>query len=142
MLTRGGDYDLSDPNAAKRKRSDFNNRIKMINENNPDIYLSLHMNFINNTKYSGSQAFYSDVNKKNELLAKILQQHFNAYFNHEIEYTKIGKDKYMFPELIPPGGLIEYGFLSSAIDRENLKKEEYREELSEVIASALIEYFS
>ena len=34
ILTRDGDYDLSTPNAKYRKKSDFDNRIKLINESN------------------------------------------------------------------------------------------------------------
>ena len=32
ILTRDGDYDLSTPNASRRKKSDFDNRINLINE--------------------------------------------------------------------------------------------------------------
>jgi len=50
ILTRSGDYDLSSPRANRRKKSDFDNRIKMINENKPDIYISLHMNYLQDTQ--------------------------------------------------------------------------------------------
>ncbi len=64
ILTREGDYDLSSPNSKQRKRSDFNNRIELINNSNADMYLSIHINYLNNTSYSGSQVFYyGDKNK-------------------------------------------------------------------------------
>ena len=50
-MVREGDYDLAVPNAIKRKRSDFDNRIKMINESNADMYISLHINYLDNAKY-------------------------------------------------------------------------------------------
>ena len=37
-MTRDGDYDLSTPNAIYRKKSDFDNRINLINNSNADIY--------------------------------------------------------------------------------------------------------
>ena len=142
ILTREGDYDLSSDNAPSRKRSDFNNRIKLINEDKPDIYLSLHMNYLNDAKYYGSQVFYSLINTKNEHLASVIQSSLNTYFSFDKVPQKIGKDKYMYGRLEVPGVLIEYGFMSSAKDRANLKKEEYRYELSTVIADSLVSYFT
>lgn len=142
ILTRDGDYDLSSKNHWSRKRSDFNNRIKLINEDKPDIYLSLHMNYLNDSSYYGSQVFYSNKNTFNENLAKVLQNELNKYFSYEKDYKKIGSDKYMFGKIEVPGVLIEYGFMSSYKDRTNLKKENYRIELSRVIADGLVEYFT
>lgn len=141
ILTRSGDYDLSSPNASRRKRSDFENRIKLINEDNPDIYISLHMNSLASSKYYGSQVFYSKINAKNEKLAEILQKNLNTFFKLDRDYKKISDDKYMFKRIDPPGVLIEYGFISSSRDRTNLKTEKYRKDLSKVICAAIIEYF-
>lgn len=142
LMTRDGDYDLSKPNASSRKRSDFDNRIKLINDDTPDIYLSLHMNYLNDSKYYGSQVFYNKVVDSNETLAKILQEELNRFFSFEKDYKKIGSDKYMYGKLKVPGVLIEYGFMSSYKDRTNLKKDSYREELSTCIADALVLYFT
>lgn len=142
MMTRTGDYDLSIPDSPSRKRSDFNNRIKLINESSPDLYLSLHMNSIASSNYFGAQAFYSDVNAQNEVIAANLQDKLNRFLNLDKEYKKIGEDKYMFPRLTPPGVLIEYGFLSSSKDKENLKNETYKSDLAAVIADSIIDYFT
>ncbi len=142
ILTRSGDYDLSNPKAPRRKRSDFNNRIALIEGDDPDIYLSLHMNFLNDSRYRGSQVFYSQVNPVNEHLAATLQEHLNSFFSFSKDYKKIGNDKYLFKNISVPGVLIEYGFLSNYKDRTNLKKESYRTELSEAIVSGLIDYFT
>ncbi len=142
MLTRTGDYDLSSPDAKRRKRSDFNNRIKLINEDKPELYLSLHMNYLNDSRYYGSQVFYSDVIPQNSRLADILQKHINTFFDFDKDYKEVGDDLYMFSKIEVPGVLVEYGFMSSAKDRANLKKEAYRSNLAEVIAEGIIEYFT
>lgn len=142
IMTRTGDYDLSNESHWSRKRSDFKNRIKLINEDKPDIYLSLHMNYLNDSKYYGSQVFYSQINTHNERIAEVLQTQLNDYFSFDKSYNKIGTDKYMFGRIEVPGVLIEYGFMSSARDRANLKKEDYRRELSTVIADGLVKYFT
>lgn len=142
IMTRNRDYDLSSPKARSRKRSDFDNRIKLINDDDPDVYLSLHMNYLSDTKYYGSQVFYSEVVEKNRTLAETIQKELNSYFKFDKDFKKIGKDKYMYGKLKVPGVLIEYGFMSSYKDRTNLKKESYRQELASVIADALVAYFT
>ena len=47
ILTREGDYDLSSPNENRRKKSDFDNRIKIINNINPTLFISIHQNHYN-----------------------------------------------------------------------------------------------
>ena len=142
ILTRDGDYDLSSQDAKSRKRSDFNNRIKLINDDNPDLYLSLHMNYLNDSRYYGAQVFYSEVNEHNEHMAEVIQKNMNEFFDFDKQYKKIGSDKYMFGKLEVPGVLIEYGFMSNYKDRENLKKESYRRDLSTAIADSIVEYFT
>lgn len=142
ILTRGGDYDLSNPQSSHRKKSDFDNRIKLINDSQADLYISLHMNYLNDSSYYGAQTFYDDVNSQNKLLAKITQNNFNDYFNYNKKEAKLDKDKYMYKQIKAPGILIEYGFISSAKDRSNLNKENYRNELSLIITKSIVEYFT
>ena len=65
-LTRDSDYDLSSPNATYRKKSDFDNRIKIIN-NYADYYLSIHLNYLNDSRYSGIQVFSMNSNIEDAL---------------------------------------------------------------------------
>ena len=140
IMTRTGDYDLSNPKASHRKRSDFENRIKLINEDKPDLYISLHMNSLSSAKYYGSQVFFSKVNAQNEKLAEVLQKDLNDFFKLNRDTKKISDDKYMFKRIEVPGVLIEYGFISSSRDRANLKTSKYRKDLAKVICNSLIEY--
>lgn len=141
LMTRECDNDLSNPNSGSRKRSDFNNRIKLINESGADLYISLHMNYLNDTKYFGSQSFFSPVYEQNEKLAIILQERFNKFFNFSKEPKKIDNDKYMYKRLEVKGVLIEFGFMSNYNDRKNLRQEDYRKQLAEVISDGIVEYF-
>ena len=138
ILTRDGDYDLSIPNANLRKRSDFNNRIKLINESNADMYLSIHLNYLSDASYYGPQVFY---NKDNEELAKIMQKVMNAELKGKRDVKKIPSDTYMYSKLNVPGILIECGFLSNGVERNKLIKEDYQKKIAEAIAKGVLEYF-
>jgi N-acetylmuramoyl-L-alanine amidase len=142
IMTRDGDYDLSSPNVTYRKKSDFNNRIKLINESGADLYLSLHMNYLDDTSYYGGQVFYSGINAKNETIAKTLQDGINKFLKLSKDYKEISDDKYMFKRIEVPGVLIEYGFMSSQKDRQNLKDDVYKNDYSKAIINAIITYFT
>ena len=135
ILIRDGDYDLASPNAKRRKRSDFDNRIKLINSSNADMYLSIHLNYFNNSIYKGAQVFYNNVFEENKILAENLQKNINK----TREIKKIDSSLYMYSKLKIPGVLIECGFLSNLTDRENLQNKEYLTKLSKNITNAIIE---
>lgn len=139
ILTRNGDYDLSYPNAKWRKKSDFDNRIKIINNNKADMYLSIHLNYLNEQNYSGAQVFYN--NEKNKEIALVIQETLNKSLNNSREIKKIPTKTYMYDKLTIPGVLIECGFLSNANEREKLQNSEYQQKLAKIIKDGVINYY-
>lgn len=137
-LIREEDYDLSSPNSKRRKRSDFNNRIDFINKSNADIYLSIHINYLNNNKYSGSQVFYYGNNNKE--LANTIQMYLNKI--NTPRGIKVMPNIYMYNKLNIKGVLIECGFISNTKDRNNLITKDYQQLLAKTITDALIDYFT
>lgn len=141
ILTRTGVNDLSSPNALYRKKSDFDNRIKLINNSHADLYLSIHQNIYSNSKYHGPQVFYYPKITDNEKIASIIQEELNKYTktNRKI---KIITGTYMYNKLNIKGALIECGFLSNYQERTNLTNEEYQNNLAKTISNAINNYFS
>lgn len=139
ILTRDNDYDLSSPNATWRKKSDFDNRIKLINNSKGDMYLSIHLNYLNNPSYSGPQVFYS--NEANKEIALVIQETMNKELNHEREVKKIPSRTYMYDKLTIPGVLIECGFLSNASEKNKLQNSEYQQKIADTIKNAIINYY-
>ena len=137
LLTRK-DNDISNPNALYRKKSDFDNRIKLINNSNADLYISIHQNIYQNKKYSGPQVFYV---KDNQKLAEIIQNTLNKYLNTKRKVKTIN-NTYMYKLLKKKGILIECGFISNDNERYKLKTEEYQLKLSKIITEGIITYYS
>ena len=138
ILVREGDYDLSSPNSKKRKRSDFNNRIEYINNSNADIYLYIHINYLNDKKYNGAQVFYNkDKNKK---LANTIQMELNKITTPRA--IKKTPNVYMYDKLKIKGVLIECGFLSNYNERNKLINDDYQTLLSKMIVDGIIKYFT
>ncbi len=132
ILTREGDYDLSTPNATLRKRSDFDNRIKLINSYDTYLFISIHQNYYSDSSYGGAQVFY----KGNKELGTLMQEKLN----NKRKIKKIDDGLYMYNKLKSDGLLIECGFLSNATDRNNLTKETYQLEFVKKIKDTIVEY--
>ena len=138
ILTREGDYDLSSPNAHRRKKSDFDNRIDLINKSKANVYLSIHINYLEDTSYYGGQIFY--YGEDNKKLDEFLQSEFNT-----ISYPRSIKPMpniYMYRRLKIPGVLVECGFISNKKEREKLITPAYQKEIAKVLTQGLVNYFT
>ena len=138
ILTREGDYDLSSPNAHRRKKSDFDNRIDLINKSKDNVYLSIHINYLEDTSYYGGQIFY--YGEENKKLAEFLQSEFNT-----ISYPRSIKPMpniYMYRRLKIPGVLVECGFISNKKERQKLITPAYQKEIAKVLTQGLVNYFT
>lgn len=135
-LTREGDYDVANPNAYLRKRSDLSNRANMINESNANIYLSIHLNASVSTNWRGAQAFYDDINSNNKEIAETFQKYFNKHLNSKRSAKEI-KTLYMYKKTNVPGVLLEVGFISNENERYILKQKWYQEKIVNTICKGL-----
>ncbi|MGN1379173.1 MAG: N-acetylmuramoyl-L-alanine amidase [Bacilli bacterium] len=139
IMTRDGDYDLSSPNALYRKKSDFDNRINLINNSGADIYISIHLNYLNDSNYFGPQVFYLN---KNIYLASAVQETLNKGLNGSRKIKKIPSDIYMYTKLNIPGILIECGFLSNDDERNKLITNEYQQKVAFEIVNGIVNYYN
>ena len=87
-MTRYGDYDLSYINTGARKRSDLNNRAKIINESNADMYISIHLNSVSSKTWHGAQVFYDDVKYSEDCIfnVNVLMKCNSFYYLNEPQY--------------------------------------------------------
>ena len=139
-LTRYGDYDLSKSYTGSRKKSDLNNRAKIINDSKADLYISIHLNSISSSTWSGAQVFYDDVNEKNYDLALLMQEQLKTDLKTTRKVKEIST-MLMNRKIVIPGILIEAGFLSNPNDRYLLRQADYQYKIVESIKKGIIKYF-
>lgn len=139
IMTRTSDSDLSNGVKNHRKKADFDERIKIINQKIVDMYLSIHLNYLTDTRYYGAQVFY---NKDNEELAKSIQEYLNNNTNTNREVKKIPTSTYMYDKLNTNGVLVECGFLSNATERSKLVTKEYQSKFAKILAQAISHYYN
>lgn len=139
LYTREDDYDLAST-TNNRKKSDLSNRVKLINESNADMYISIHVNSESSSTWYGAQVFYSNKNDKNKKIAELFQNELN---NSKISKRKISKinNVYMYDRLNKPGILLEVGFISNYADRHKMLDDEYVDKFSNIIIDGIKKYF-
>ncbi len=145
ILTRSdenGIYNLDSKTIKEKKVSDIKNRVKIGNSNSADAFISIHLNKIPQSKYSGWQTFFKENNKQSEELAKSIQEGLNDCMQKENkrESLKI-KGKYIIDNVEIPTTIVECGFLSNPEEEKLLQQDEYQDKLAWGIYNGIIDYF-
>ena len=131
--TRKGNYDLSSPNTKRRKKSDFDNRIKFINEINPTLIISIHLNASNNNNYNGIQIFYKNNNELAQSISNALNlrrkpvKRNNIYLLNNLKYDVF---------------LIEWGFISNYNDLRKIKDKNNIRQTSLKLINGLLKFYN
>lgn len=141
IMTRNDNYDISSPKIYNRKRSDFDNRIKIINNSNANMYISIHLNYLSDSSYYGPQLFYNEKNVENKKIATLMQNSLNKYKLGSRKIKPIPKRTYMYNKLKIPGVLIECGFLSNYNERLKLVTDKYQKKMAQYIVESIIKYY-
>ena len=147
ILTRNDDTSLYLEEEGKTIRQKYNenlkNRKKIIQESSADMFISIHLNKFEQSKYYGAQTFYSYGKEDDKKLATSIQSELKRVVdttnNREI---KPRNDIYLLKENEVPSALIECGFLSNDKEAKLLNNEEYQSEIAWAIYVGIQKYFS
>jgi len=127
---------------AAKKVSDLKERVRIVNETEKAVLISVHQNYFSDNRYSGAQVFYADTPGSQEL-ATALQTGFTANLspdNHR--KAKNAQGVYLMEHIGCSGVLIECGFLSNPQEEALLRQEDYQKKLSCVIAAVCSTYLA
>lgn len=137
-MTRTRDIDLSSIYDSAKKRGDLYRRLLKIKETKSDLYISIHINWYQNTSMKGAEVLYNSINENNEKLAKSIMKEFKT----DLGSTRTVKttDLYMYRNTTTPGVLVECGYLSNSTERTLLQQEDYQKKLAKSITNGIINY--
>lgn len=137
-MIRTSDIDLSSIYDSKKKRGDLYRRLLKIKENKSNLYLSIHINWYQNSTHKGAEVLYNSINKNNKILAEAIMNEFktNQKSKREIKKTNL----YMYKNITTPGVLIETGYLSNPTERRLLQSENYQKGLAKSITNGVKNY--
>lgn len=127
---------------AQKKVSDLKERVRIVNETENGLLISIHQNNFSDSRYSGAQVFYGGI-AESEQLAKQLQAAFVDTINpNSKRMSKKSDGIYLMEHIDKIGVLIECGFLSNAEEEARLRDAEYQKQLCSVIATTVSGFLS
>lgn len=127
---------------AAKKVSDIKERVRIVNTTSNALFVSIHQNFFQDARYSGTQVFYNNQSES-KALAEKLQTAFRENINpHNKRQVKKASGIYLMEHINCTGVLIECGFLSNYAEEALLRDSNYQNALCCVIAATISQYIS
>lgn len=127
---------------SQKKISDLKERVRIVNETENALLLSIHQNQFSDSRYSGAQVFYAGT-AGSDALAKALQDAFVGTVNPgSNRKSKKSDGVYLMEHIDCTGVLVECGFLSNPEEESRLRSEKYQKKICCVIAAAVSTYLS
>jgi len=127
---------------AARKASDLKQRVKLANETENGLLISIHQNYFSDDRYSGAQVFFPET-EGSEKLGKSLQKDIVSVLNPgSNRQAKKVSGVYLMEHIECTAVLIECGFLSNHQEEEKLRSEDYQKKLCCVIACSVGRFLS
>ncbi|MCM3710435.1 N-acetylmuramoyl-L-alanine amidase [Sporosarcina luteola] len=125
----------------QRKLADLKLRENIAINEDPDIFLSVHVNAIPEQRWRGSQVFYhAEGHPGGELLAKSIQGSFVTNLKNTEREAMAIKGVYLLKKVPMPSVLIETGFISNPEERALLTDPTYRGKVADAIVEGIIQF--
>jgi N-acetylmuramoyl-L-alanine amidase len=134
-------YTSGDTIAAK-KVSDLRQRVRIVNETENSVLVSIHQNTFSDSQYSGAQVFYGKEEGSREL-AECIQSSFVTLLNPgSNRAAKPAEGVYLMQNITRPGILVECGFLSNPEEEAKLRDKAYQQKLCAILAASVGEFLT
>lgn len=150
IMTREDDVSLENLSSinASRYRRDLDARKNIINENDPLVFISIHVNSSKKTSVKGIKVYHFPNSVEGEKLAKSIAESVDIYV-----YDKFLKDTslraeilsenfYILRETKHTGVLVEVGFITNPEENKLMKNRKYKEKVAFAIKKGILEYLS
>lgn len=134
-------HDESASTTRERKVSDIHNRVKIANSKSSNILVSIHQNHFTDSKYFGTQVFYSKNNASSQNLAENIRVAVTSLMQPENQRKcKQSSNVYLLDNVNVPAVIVECGFLSNPHEADLLSREDYRDNMAYSIYLGIVEF--
>ena len=143
VMTRTDDTDLigdGERVSGSRKLEDLRRRAALVNQANPDVFITIHSNSFPEPQWSGAQVFYNPGSDQGRLLAVHIQTKLVELLGPNTRKARPA-DIYPPHAAKAPAALVEVGFLSNPREERLLADASYRVRVAEAIYQGLVAYF-
>ena len=122
----------------EHKKADMKQRVAIANEAQANLYISIHLNAVPGSSWSGAQVFYKPGDEDSQFTARIIQEELTRVLRNTNRKAAAG-DYYVLNNVAMPAILVETGFLSNPREAELLADQEYQRQLAHAIFAGVAE---
>lgn len=136
--------DNGEDTIRKRKVSDMKKRLEMFNSSKENTIISIHQNKFSESKYHGTQIFYSPNNPKSKQLADSIKYSVKGLLqpDNERECKKADSGIYLLNNTNNPAVIVECGFISNGEECKNLLDSQYQKQMAFSITAGFLSYYN
>lgn len=137
-------YDEGIESISEKKTSDLHNRLELFNSDLDNIVISIHQNRFTDSRYSGTQVFYSPNNEDSEKLAEAIRASVVSALqpDNTRECKAADESIFVMNGAKVPAVLVECGFMSNTEELSKLTDERYQSQLAKCIYKGFMEYYN
>ncbi len=144
IMTREVDTDLADPDTkgfSNRKRQDLITRGKLVEREDVDLLISVHLNAIPESRWKGAQTFYYPKHSDSKRLAELIQDELIQNIDeNNTRKAKTVSHVYLLKAVSMPSALVEVGFLSNPGEARLMAQESYQKQLAASIYRGVLRF--
>ena len=140
IMTRTGPESIATEGDTirRRKQSDLQNRVALVNELPAAVVVSIHQNHFPDSRYHGPQVFYGGGGEE---LARTAQTALTAALAPGSRRAhKAASGIYLMERITHPGILVECGFLSNPAEERKLNDPAYQNKIAAILAAVAAGY--
>lgn len=136
--------DNGEDTIRKRKVSDMKKRLEIFNSSKENTIISIHQNKFSESKYHGTQIFYSPNNPKSKQLADSIKYSVKGLLQHdnERECKQADSGIYLLKNTNNPAVIVECGFISNGEECKNLLDSQYQKQMAFSITAGFLSYYN
>ena len=135
IMTRAEDCRL-----AETQVEDLKERVRIMNEEQPVLAVSIHQNSYHDESVRGAQVFYYSDSAKGKKAGEIMQNALNENLEGNGKEAKANRSYYILKKTEVPVIIVECGFLSNYEEAEKLADEEYQQTMADVVREGIVNY--
>lgn len=146
IMTRDSDKSTADSDfmGKNAKKSDLQNRKKLAETSEADVFVSIHMNKFEQERYRGAQVFYGTEPSDSKRLGEDIQAALIEVIDDGNTRTAKKTDSGIFilKHTLVPSVIVECGFLSNPDEAKLLSDEKYKQKLAWAVYVGIVKFFN
>lgn len=127
---------------AAKKVSDLRQRVKLVNELENALLISIHQNTFSDSQYRGAQIFYGPKGEGKELAATLQDVFVETINLGSNRKAKKADGVYLMQHIDCTGILVECGFISNHEEEAMLREKCYQQKICCIIATTVAQFLT